>query len=165
MSDISELEQRIAAAFDRMDRGLEGLARARAAAPAHTDPALSGDAAPQMAALLRALEHAKASGAEWSERYRALEAQMSAETLAMATEIARLTALIDAAGQMPPARPQAQPSPPDIDRDAEIDELTARIAQQEAELETLRALRAKEAGELGDLIAALSPLVAEAPHV
>jgi len=165
MPDITALEQRIAVAFDRMDQGLERLARATqpsgpvdAVASAEVATGLS---TPQLDTLLHTLEGAKASVAEWAERYRVLETQMQGETLAMANEIARLTSLLDAAT---PANPSAQP-PAAADRDAEIDELTARIAQQEAELETLRALRAAEAADMGDLVAALAPLVEEVPHV
>ena len=180
MPDITELEQRIAAAFDRIDLGLDRLARAKSAAPPAPDvppdnvppdnvppenvppenvpPAL--DAGPHMAALLRALESAKASSADWAERYRALEIQSGDETVAMAGEIARLTALLEAAQSAPPA--------PMVEleyNDDQITQLTARIAAQEAELEALRALRAVDAEEVGDLIAALAPLVEEVPHV
>lgn len=168
MPDITALEQRIAAAFDRMDQGLERLARAKPPFDADPQPgppsaalgeAPITEASPQLPALLRALESAKASAADWADRYRALQVQMGDETLAMASEITRLTALLDAAQAANPA-PVVGP-----DRDAEIDDLTARIAQQEAELETLRALRAGEAADIGDLVAALAPLVEEVPHV
>lgn len=153
--DITELSRRISAAFDRMDQGLEALSRKSAPAPT---PAPEGEGS---AALLRALEAARASSDDWAERYRALQAQMSAETLAMASEITRLT------GELAAAR-AALSVPPDTiaaPDTAEVDELTARIAEQEAELETLRAERAFDATELAAIIAALDPLVQEAPHV
>ncbi len=173
MPDITALEQRITAAFDRIDRGLDALARAKEAAP-ETDLEIVPDAAPesaaeplaepapQMAAMLRALETARASSADWADRYRALEQQMGDETLAMAGEIARLTAALDAASQASPVHAASQGLD---DRDAEIDELTARLAQQETELEQLRALRSAEAAEVDDLVAALAPLVEEAAYV
>lgn len=171
--DIEELEQRISAAFGRMDRGLEALARARAAAPlpevapqlAQPAPTALAPAAveagPQLGAMLRALETAKAAADDWAARYAKLQAQMGEDTLAMAAEITRLTAELDSlrAG----AAPNVAPSAPD--HEAEIDELTARLAAQEAELETLRAARAADASELGELIAQLAPLVEEASHV
>ncbi len=153
--DITELSRRISAAFDRMDQGLEALSRKSAPAPI---PAAEGEGS---AALLRALEAARASSDDWAERYRALQAQMGAETLAMASEITRLTDELAAARAVLSA-PSETVAVPDT---AEVDELTARIAEQEAELETLRAERAFDATELAAIIAALDPLVQEAPHV
>ncbi len=168
--EISELSRRISAAFDRMDQGLETLARSRAAvavaleaapeAAPETVPAREVETGAATPALLRALELAKASSDDWAERYRALQAQMGEETLAMAAEITRLTAELDAARAAAVA-----PAPSTASDDSDIDELTARIAEQEAELESLRAERAREAAELGEIIAALDPLVQEARHV
>lgn len=154
--EITELSRRISAAFDRMDQGLELLSRKNVAAAAPSAAALG--TAPETegsAALLRALEAARASVEDWAERYRALQARMGDETLAMASEITRLTAELAAARA---AAPAATPN-------ADVDELTARIAEQEAELETLRAERALDTAELAAIIAALDPLVQEAPHV
>ena len=154
--DITELSRRISAAFDRLDQGLEVLSRKSGPAPV---PAPEGEGS---AALLRALEAARASSDDWAERYRALQAQMGAETLAMASEITRLTAELAAARALT-ASPVADTAL--ADDNTEIDTLTARIAEQEAELETLRAERAFDATELAAIIAALDPLVQEAPHV
>ena len=155
MSDeLNELTRRISAAFDRMDQGLEVLARKTSKLP--EVEAAEGEASAATPALLRALESAKASSDEWAERYRILQAQMSAETLAMAAEIARLTTELTA------ARAGATTAPAGT---SDIDELTTRIAEQEAELESLRAERASDAAELAEIIAALDPLVQEARHV
>jgi hypothetical protein len=157
--DITELSRRISAAFDRVDQGLEALSRKSVPAPIPAPiPAPEGEGS---AALLRALEAARASSDDWAERYRALQAQMGAETLAMASEITRLTGELAAARASvpPPADTVAAPD------SADVDELTARIAEQEAEMETLRAERAFDATELAAIIAALDPLVQEAPHV
>jgi hypothetical protein len=159
MGTISELEQRITAAFERMDRGLESLSRR---APMAEAPAAANAAPPALAVLIEALQQAKAANVTWAERFAALEAERSAEVLALAGEIARLSG-----GEGAPAPAPMGGDGPAPDRDAEIDELTARIAQQEAELETLRARTAQDAREIGELVAALAPLVAEAevPHV
>lgn len=157
--DITELSRRISAAFDRMDQGLEALSRKNLLAP--TIPAAPTPEGEGSAALLRALEAARASSDDWAERYRALQAQMGAETLAMASEITRLTGELAAARAALSAPPDTVAAPDT----AEVDELTARIAEQEAELETLRAERAFDATELAAIIAALDPLVQEAPHV
>lgn len=196
MQDITQLEQRISAAFARIDRGLERLANARAVdgvdavdavdVAAALDQELHSslpddlaqpsaqtgnaaiqvvDAAPdtalsQIAPLLRALELAKASTSEWAERYSALQAQMGEQTLAMANEIARLTAELAVLHAAPSVETT---NTPDADRD--LDDLTARLAAQEAELEILRAQRDQDTAEIGDIIAALTPLVKGAPHV
>ncbi len=158
--EISELSRRISAAFDRMDQGLEALARSKAERASTPAPAPAQDAEVSAAtpSLLRALELAKASSDDWAERYRTLQAQMGTETLAMAAEIDRLTTELAAARA---AQPASAAAPADMD----IDELTTRIAEQEAELETLRAERANDAAELAEIIAALDPLVQEARHV
>jgi hypothetical protein len=153
--DITELSRRISAAFDRMDQGLEALSRKSAPA---LIPAAEGEGS---AALLRALEAARASSDDWAERYRALQAQMGAETLAMASEITRLTGELAAARASAPTAAETAPAGDNSD----VDELTTRIAEQEAELETLRAERAFDATELAAIIAALDPLVQEAPNV
>ena len=162
--DITELSRRISAAFDRVDQGLEALARKSVPAPIPAPvPAAEGEGS---AALLRALEAARTSIEDWADRYRALQAQMGAETLALALEITRLTDEL-AAARASVAPPSVAP-PVDTDAapdNADIDELMARIAEQEAELETLRAERVFDATELAAIIAALDPLVQEAPHV
>lgn len=168
--DFTQLEQRIKAAFDRIDRGLEEFASARAqsqqaTALADSPPVhdLPQGSPPHLEALLRALESAKSAAEDWAQRFATLQKQSSEETLAMANEISRLTRELQAAragGNTAPAPASAQAS-----HDAEIDALTARIAEQEAELESLRAARAIEASELGELIAQLSPLVEEVSNV
>ncbi len=162
--DITELSRRISAAFDRMDQGLELLSRKNLLAPPiQAPPPAPALEAEGSAALLRALEAARASIEDWAERYRALQAQTGAESLAMASEITRLTGELVAARAAADsaAAPNANPAPDS----AEVDELTTRIAEQEAELETLRAERALDSTELAAIIAALDPLVQEAPHV
>jgi hypothetical protein len=161
--DITELSRRISAAFDRVDQGLEALARKSVPAPipAPIPAPVQAAEGEGSAALLRALEAARTSIEDWADRYRALQAQMGAETLALALEITRLTDELAAAraSVAPPFNTDAAPD------SADVDELTARIAEQEAELETLRAERVFDATELAAIIAALDPLVQEAPHV
>jgi hypothetical protein len=163
MADITELERRIAAAFDRIDRGLEGIihARAQTTPPAPAAPETAAAPAPELAALMRALELAKASTQDWADRYSALQQQMSDETLAMASEIARLSAELDQARSQTSAPPPADPPA----SDDEMDALLARLAAQETELETLRAAHSRDSQELGEIIAALAPLVEETSDV
>jgi len=162
MADITELERRIAAAFDRIDRGLEGIIQSRAQINSPSAPPETTAApAPELAALMRALELAKASTQDWADRYSALQQQMSDETLAMASEIARLSAELDQARSQTSAPPAADTPA----SDDEMDALLARLAAQETELETLRAAQSRDSQELGEIIAALAPLVEETSDV
>lgn len=79
MQDISELERRIAAAFDRIDRGLESADRARVATVLDTS------------AIVQAQEAAQAQSADWARRYAALEQKSAADHQNLSQEIARLT--------------------------------------------------------------------------
>jgi hypothetical protein len=161
MADITELERRIAAAFDRIDRGLEGIIQSRAQINTPAAPETSAAPAPELAALMRALELAKASTQDWADRYSALQQQMSDETLAMASEIARLSAELDQARSQTSAPPAADTPA----SDDEMDALLARLAAQETELETLRAAQSRDSQELGEIIAALAPWVEETSDV
>jgi hypothetical protein len=167
MQDITELERRIAAAFDRIDRGLEQADRARASvAPPSVDTADTAHAA----LLVRSLESATASNADWAKRYAAVEAQLADVTLSMAGEIAKLTeALATAksaalAASVSPDQPQQ--SAQDLQAlDVQLAELRRQLAAQETELTQMRAQRLIEIEELKSIVAALTPLIEEAkPH-
>lgn len=171
MQDISELERRIAAAFDRIDRGLEKADRARAtvvARPAETEaPETSQSAIAQMGTMLRKLEIAKAGNADWALRYTALEAQLAETTLSLTTQITKLTedlakasADLEAALAKPPL-----PSPLAQELQAVQDQLAEsrrQLAAQSVEVTQLRAQRATEIEELKSIVAALTPLIEEA---
>lgn len=174
MEDTAELERRISAAFDRMDRGLDALGRApQAGADAGTAAGDTGqnanvDTSSAAPAILRALELAKASSDDWADRYRALQAQMGSETVAMAGEIARLTNELETARAAALAAAHASEvtaASLGPQHDDEIAALNARIAAQQDELDILRAERAAEAGELHEIISALTPLIEGASHV
>ena len=168
MQDITELERRIAAAFDRIDRGLEQADRARATvlpvAAAQADPAPAGA---QTSALMRSLESAAASNADWAKRYAALETQLAEVTLSMAGEIAQLTEdLATSRADMQVAlvsADQTQQSAQELQVVQEqLTDLRGRLAAQTAELTQLRAQRAAEIEELKSIVAALTPLIEEA---
>lgn len=160
MQDITELERRIAAAFDRIDRGLEQADRVRATVSALSSDTSQQDAVQAATAradeLSRNLDLAKANNVEWSNRYAALQAQMADATNSMTDEIAKLTqdiasitAELKAALSNPPA-------------DQALQELQVNLSAQTAELAQLRAARAIEIEELQAIVAALTPLIDEA---
>lgn len=169
MQDITELERRIAAAFDRIDRGLEQADRARATV---TLPSTEAEqpATVQTSALLRSLESAQASSADWAKRYAALEAQLADVTLSMAAEITKLTddlTTTRADLQMALVSPdQPQQSATELQAlEAQLTDLRRQLAAQSVELLQLRAQRATEIEELKSIVAALTPLIEEAkPH-
>lgn len=165
MQDIIELERRIAAAFDRIDRGLETADRARATVIA---PETAGETA-KMSAMARALETARTSSADWAARYSALEAQSADETLALANQIAQLsdelstrTQELDAALQVVTNQTSAQQDSEIQVLEDQMSDLHRQLSEQSLELATLRAQRASEVEELKAIVAALTPLIEEA---
>lgn len=169
MQDILELERRIAAAFDRIDRGLEQADRARMSVSApHAELGQEAGPTDLADALRRDLEAAQASSADWAKRYSALEAQMAEAGQSMTDEIAKLTAELatksaDLNVSIPVADPQAQ-SEWQAMQD-QLMELNRQIAAQSLELTQLRSQRATEIEELKSIVAALTPLIEEAtPH-
>jgi chromosome segregation ATPase len=176
MQEISELERRIAAAFDRIDRGLEQADRARAAVvatpaakvdPTQIDPSATDTA--QIEAVLHSLEQAQANNADWAQRYAMLEAEMKDAKLSMADEIAKLTqelAMNSVDAMDPNVRPTLdQPEQLSQERlvlERQLSDLHGQLALQSAELTQLRAQRAAEIAELNAIVAALTPLMEEA---
>lgn len=197
MQEISELERRIAAAFDRIDRGLEQADRARAAVvnskrlflgsavadraraaaiystqtdqvdPAQSDSVQTESA--QMEAILRSLERAQSSNAEWAQRYALLEAQMKETKLSMAGEIAKLSEEL-ATKSSDPIAPKGNSATDQTEEfsqerlvlERQLSDLHGQLALQSAELTQLRAQRAAEIAELSAIVAALTPLMEEA---
>lgn len=175
MQDILELERRIAAAFDRIDRGLELADRTRAALapPTVTAPSSVGPTepaeTPAMTAMVRALESARASSADWAARYAALETQMADETLSLANQLAevtqelsRRTQELDAAlGNVSGASTEQHANEIKVLED-QMAAMRDKISAQSLELTALRSQRASEAADLKAIVAALTPLIEEA---
>ena len=172
MQDITELERRIAAAFDRIDRGLEQADRARATAVALPSAAAPRDTvqAAQSGALLRSLEQAQESNVDWANRYAALEAKMAEATRAMAGDIAKLTEDLaitrsDLQAAVTHPKQPLQTAQEMQGFEEQLSALRGQLAAQNTELTQLRAQRAIEIDELKAIVAALTPLIEEAkPH-
>ncbi len=173
MQDILELERRIAAAFDRIDRGLEQADRARMSV-SDQQSEQAPEAAPmdraETDAIRRDLEAAQASNADWEKRYGALEAQLAETTLSMTGEITKLTEELAAksadfqtAASNPETDPKAQSELHAVQD--QLTELRRQMAAQSVELTQLRSQRTAEIEELKSIVAALTPLIEEAnPH-
>ncbi|MHA6323898.1 hypothetical protein [Roseivivax sp. CAU 1753] len=163
MSDIDELERRIAAALDRIATGVEGLG-----GDASVEEAPPEADAGALAALQAALDDERLANAQLEERVKAIRDKQEgqfASLRAEADEARRGLAALDH----------------DLQRLRHANEmLTAtnremREALQEnvgephlinkamlAELESLRAARASETSEANAILGVLSPLLAEA---
>ncbi|MCC1493332.1 hypothetical protein [Cognatishimia sp. F0-27] len=163
MADIEELHIRMAAALDRIARGVETW---DAGPPEPAEPAI--DPA-EVAALREALEDEKLANAQLEERIRllkervakddtaALKEQVAAARDASAVlegEMARLReaneTLLQTSESLRHANAQGVGEPDLINR------------AMQAELESLRALRAADAAEVAQLYATLAPILAEA---
>lgn len=163
MSDISDLEQRITAALDRIGAGLDRMGGA-------------GDADP--AALQEALDAEKMTNAQLEERVRALKDQHEAQLrevqagpeeqiAALQAETAELKAALQEANAQARALKQSNQQ-----MQASLQSLTeAGVASAEpqminqammSELEGLRAARATDIAELDEILGALKPMLTEA---
>lgn len=160
MSDVNELEGRIAAALDRIGAAIDMLPAA-VAEPAKGPAA--DDAA--MAALQDALKAERDETADLAARLRAAEREVAeADTLRLT--VARLTAELDAQGldllrlresvahlnETLRALREAQST------GVEVHLLNSAML---AELEALRTARASEIVEMDEILAELKPLIAE----
>lgn len=161
MTDLVELERRIANALNRLEAGIDRL-RSDASAPQ-----AATDSAGELADLQAALAAERASNAELSDRIAALRARDSRQEIAgLEARIAELTRQLDVQGlelhRMRKSTIQLREALRAMTEDgvAQVDGSVINKAML-AELEALRALRAAEAQELSELVAELLPIVGE----
>lgn len=170
MDDIAELERRITAALVRIGQGLERAVRP-AAEPAGAPFGVGQDAASeaQIARLNEALDEERMVSAQLQERIRALRDREAADIRPLQAEIDRLTRLLDSQGLEMQRLKKTVASLREQLRLLSEAQAEGRIEPHLinkamlAELEALRAQRGAEAAELDEIIAALDPLVPEAP--
>lgn len=162
MSDISELERRIAAGLDRIRAGLDGLRAPEAAAPA---PVATGD--PDHAALQQQLEDERTANAQLEERVKALKDRLDGR-------------LADLERQVEQARGRATRMDRELQRlrqvNAELRDINSQLRDAVArevsephlvnkamlaELEALRAARAADVAELDQVMGELTGLLNE----
>lgn len=166
MSDIDELERRIAAALERISKGVEQLGTAAAAEPGDAGEASASAAG--IAALEAALEDERMANAQLEERVKAIREKQESQVAALREEAeAARRGLADLDTELQRLR-QAN------DMLSSTNEEMRRALEEKvgephlinkamlAELEGLRAARAADAAETQAVLSALTPLLAEA---
>ncbi|KPP84793.1 MAG: hypothetical protein HLUCCA08_12250 [Rhodobacteraceae bacterium HLUCCA08] len=160
MSELSELERRIAAGLDRIRAGLDGLQAPQMAAPAPDGP---GDA--DIEALQRQLDEERTANAQLEERVRALKDRQDGR-------------LADLERQVEQARGRATRMDRELQRlrqvNAELRDINSQLRDAVArevsephlvnkamlaELEALRAARAADVAELDQVMGELTGLL------
>lgn len=167
MSDVTELQNRIAAALDRIGRGAEALA-SRQATPAEPSGEAASDA--EVAALKEALEAEKMANAQLEARVTAIREKQDGMLAQLEARVARLTARADSAetevDRLRKVNQQLRENNEAL-RAANAEGLAdAHLINKsmQAELEALRTLRETDRSELDAIIGELTPLVEEGAH-
>lgn len=167
MQEISQLEQRITAALERIGKGVDRLASAPRPAPVATTPAAAPTPAPAADATLRAqLEEEKSLTAQLQERLRSVKERESKSD--QQDKIDRLTQQLDVQGLELQRMRRTNAALRDqlaALRDAQaagVTEPQLINKAMAAELDALRALRLTEMAEMDEILAALEPHLTEA---
>ena len=171
MQDIVELERRIAAALERIGRGLDALAEPVAAMPADPEPETASEAGPDLpAAPLAELEAERATTARLREKLAEAQTREAALREGHEARLAALTHQLDVQGlELQRMRKTAAQLREELRRLHEA-EAAARVDPALinrallAELDALRATRLRELAELDELAAALDDHLTEAEH-
>ncbi|ETX29439.1 hypothetical protein [Roseivivax isoporae] len=169
MTEIDELERRIAAALDRIARGVEAIERPAPEPPAEPEAATADTVDPEAhAALATALEDERLANAQLEERVRALhdrQERQVADLRAQVTEGRESLAALEAElQQMRRAHETLREANAELTRALAEGAPSGTLidAALAAELESLRAERAVETAETRAVLSALEPLLAEA---
>lgn len=164
MHDIAELERRITAALERIDRGVAGLL-----APVGPDQAPTAFLPESdFAKLNEDLDEERMLNAQLNERLRVVNEKHSSEKSALTSEISDLNArLSEQDSEIASLREMVLQLNNDLDDLRSIAERGVTEPEfinhsLQTEVEALRAARAADAAELAEIVAALTPLVAEA---
>lgn len=165
MSDISDFEQRINAALERIGQGLDALSPADDA-----DDAQDSVHAAALQSAQDALEAEKMANAQLEERVRAIREKQDSQVAQLETDVSDLRARnaeveAELAG-LKRVTAALRASNTDL-RDANATGLgDAHLINKsmQAELETLRAQRDGDRAELDDVLATLAPLTEEASN-
>lgn len=157
MSDITELEQRITEALERIGTGVDGLASA----------AVAAEKTAEVADLNQALEIEKAANAQLEERVNAIKAKQE-------TTIARLEEQVVDLDEKLAAREGDCKRLGQVNAQLRDNNAALREANEngvgdaglintgiQGELDSLRATRAAEMGEMKAIIDELEPLIGE----
>ena len=163
MQEITELEKRIAAALDRIGKGVDRMATQQPRAPAS---APVGTAPPVDTALRAQLEEEKSLTAQLQARLRAAKDREAKGDLQ--EKVDRLTQDLDVQGlelqRMRRVNASLREQLETL-RSAQVSGLTDPgliNKSMQAELEALRAMRLSEMAEMDEILAALEPHLTEA---
>ena len=160
MTDIAELEQRIAAALDRIGTGLEGIGAAPPDVPVPAD-------ADEVEALRDALEAEKTAGAQLEERIRALHQKQDERETAAEARLAAAEDQVRAAREqvqkLKQANQKLRQSLQDLRETAAEGATEPDLINQAvlSELEGLRAARDGDRAEMDAILGELKPLLEE----
>ena len=154
MSDISDLENRITAALDRIGGGLESLA-----------PKPDVGAIDEIARLKQALEDEKTANSQLEERVKAIKEKQEGTLANMAEEVERLRAQVET-GDAGVTQLRKVNGELRVNNLALRDAVSAGIAEPHlvnksmmAELEALRAAQAADRAELDAVLGELEPML------
>lgn len=169
MSDISELERRIAAALDRIARAAEAKAPAPAAPSPAVPPEPEAEAqaearASRETALREALEAERTANAQLNDRVRAIKDRQETMVSQIERKLTRASEQLDVQGlemqRLKKANAQlAEANRRLIEAQAAGGADAATVARAlQAELDAMHAARAAEIAELEDIMGELRPL-------
>lgn len=153
MGNISDLEQRINAALERIGTGIESLGQA-----------VPGNATE---ALEQSLQEERSANAQLEERLKALRERTSALTLQLEQKVERLQAQLSSSeGQVAELRAQNERLQENADRlraqnETMVGDPHLVNSAMMAELEALRAARRADVAEMDAILSELKPLVGE----
>lgn len=192
MADISELDQRISAALERISNGLDGLGQAAADAALTEELEAERMANAQMEERIRALREQHEAQmreieASASDRAAAFEAEMGQLRADHETQLeelqasaaGRVAALEEELGEARAAAEEAKAQNRTLRqsnqrlnaslaslREAGVDEVEPHLLNHAmmSELEALRALRTSDKAEMEEILGALRPLLQEDAH-
>ena len=165
MTEIEDLQRRIAVALDRNGRGVDRLSTTGATdgAKAQLNAATS-----ELSRLKAALEEEKTVNAQLTERLKAVKGRDGATTQALETRIEGMTRQLDVQGlEMQRLRKSTAQlrdqlramTEAAVDGGTDVSMINRAMA---TELEALRALRSAESTEVEEILSELTPLIREA---
>lgn len=162
MSDLTELQTRLASALERIKAGVDGLS-----APAPEAPAVP-DLSDEVARLTAQLEDERTANAQLEERVRAIKSTQDDTLATLQSEVERLRGMLETEESRTQKLARVN-SDLRANNTALREAITAGVAEPHlvnksmmAELEALRAVQAADRGELDAVLAELGPLIAAA---
>lgn len=173
MSDVGELERRLAAALERIGKGLDAMPSRAAAAARPPAPAVvlpgTEDKDAEIARLRAALRDQTSLTAQLQDRLRASRDRDGASHPQLEQKLDRMTRQLDVQGiELQRMRKTAVSLREQLRvlREAQMGAVEPQMINKAllAEVEAMRAIRLTEMAEMDDILAELTPLIAESEH-